>query len=147
MPGEVERIVKICREDSLLLEYLDSIVEQKLSCDGNSKYPATFDRVDVLLASFYQQKRPCPLLNRNGECSIYPLRPLTCRIYVNFYDPLLCDPQHINSRDIPNYLLDLPEETNVLLDRLHFRFDSFKGNTGLRSLLLFALGGEHDEKG
>jgi Fe-S-cluster containining protein len=97
------------------------------------------DPYDIALSAFYQLKRPCPLLGKDGACGIYPLRPLTCRIYVSFSDKRQCLPQNIQSNKTMTYLLDLEKDVMELFDMLHFMYDECDGDVGLRSMLLKLL--------
>lgn len=130
-----------CEKDVTAISRLDEITGAVVddNADAIARERAQFDRVDLLLAGFYQLRRPCPLLDSRGRCLVYPVRPITCRIYVSFSDPQRCRPEHIQEGDAPTALLDLEEEANSLLDDLHFRFDRHGGDTGLRSLLLACL--------
>ncbi|MFP4417254.1 MAG: YkgJ family cysteine cluster protein [Chitinispirillaceae bacterium] len=139
-PQEVDRIIAICRKDEEQLIMIQEVVDHTISLNRKEIEAEGIDPVDLLLASFYQLKRPCPLLSTDGICTIYPLRPLTCRIYVNLSDPHFCDPRYIHDEEIRTYLLDMQESANALLDDLHGRFDTFEGDTGLRSLLIKCLG-------
>jgi len=135
-----KRIVHILNtavEDIRKMEFLDRIVEAKLEETGLGE-TENIDSTDLLLASYYQFRRTCPLLD-NGSCSIYSVRPLTCRIYMSFSDVARCSPDYINTGDIPTYLLDLEEEANSLIDQLHFRYIRYEGDTSLRSLLVSYL--------
>lgn len=132
--GSVGRIAAQCRRDEKALERLNAIVEEKLGGERNHPLAAALDPVDLLLASFYRLRRPCPLLE-NGRCLAYPVRPLTCRMYVSFSAPERCDPDYLSEEDIPTYLFDLEEEADTAIDRLHFRYQKFENVTGLRSLL------------
>jgi Fe-S-cluster containining protein len=133
-PERIPEIIKVCENDSHQLEHLEKTM---LSHPDVSQTPEDqLDQTDLLLSVFYQFRRPCPLLDSFGKCSVYPVRPLTCRIYFSFSDPTRCEPEYINEGEIPTYLLDAQEEVSELLDTLHFRYITFEGNTGLRSLLL-----------
>ncbi|MFP4015025.1 MAG: YkgJ family cysteine cluster protein [Chitinispirillaceae bacterium] len=128
-----EDILKKCKDDLTVLKNLDRVVNEKLErvqCRND------LDATNLLLSAFYQLERPCPLLGHEGACSVYPVRPLTCRIYMSFSDPSRCSPENINDGEIVTYLLDLEEKSNELLDELHFRFCRYEGNTGLRSVLI-----------
>jgi Fe-S-cluster containining protein len=138
-PQQVSRIVRQCRNDEKTLRDLNEIVETKLAASRNDPSTAALDPVDLLLASFYRLRSPCPLLE-NGLCLAYAVRPLTCRMYVSFSAPERCDPAYIDKDDIPTYLFDLEEEADGVIDRLHFRFLKFKNVTGLRPLLAAHLG-------
>jgi len=134
MPGRIDAIVDQCARDDRELERLNTIMEARLAAAG--KAAEGIDSVDLLLASWYLLKRPCPLLEqKSGACLAYPLRPLTCRMYVSFSNPSRCTPGRLDDGDTPTYLFDLEEEADSIIDSLHFKFIRFEGNTGLRSLL------------
>lgn len=139
MYGSIDEIVAVAKKDLLELERLDQILSERVAHYTDEQI-ASIDQVDLLLTSFYQLRRPCPLLDKDGNCSIYPVRPLTCRMYLSFSDPSRCAPEYINSEDIPTYLLDVDECANDILDAIHFRYMRFEGDTGLRSLLIKHLG-------
>jgi Fe-S-cluster containining protein len=129
IPGIVEK----CRSDNGRFGRLNAIVKHKLS-SVKSTLKQEIDGTDLLLASFYQLGIECPLLD-NGGCMIYPVRPVTCRMYVSFSDPARCTPESINEGETPTYLFDPEEEVDRLIDQLHVKFMKFQGDTGLRSLL------------
>jgi Fe-S-cluster containining protein len=138
-PEKVCRIVTQCGKDDKTITNLNDIVESKLA-DARGDLSATkLDPVDLLLSSFYRLRKPCPLLE-NGFCLAYPVRPLTCRMYVSFSAPSRCEPDYIDEGDTPTYLFDLEEDANSVIDRLHFRFMKSENVTGLRPLLANYLG-------
>ncbi len=134
IPAKIPSILSRCVEDQAELERLYTFVQKKLSDLHEDEQQ--IDEIDLLLSVFYQSRRMCPLSDSEGLCMVYEVRPLTCRIYVSFSDPGLCDPAYINDEYIPTYLLNLEEEANEILDRLHFKYQKFKDDTGLRSLLI-----------
>lgn len=131
----VNSIITKFREDEKELIKLNDIMEQKLIENRVNKEVSGIDSTDLLLASYYQLERPCALLSDNGICSIYEIRPLTCRIYISFSDPHSCSAECINESDIPTYLLDLEESASKLLDTLHERYDRYS-KSGLQALLV-----------
>jgi len=135
----VGEIVEKFREDIAEMTRLDAIVARKLAEHAGASGAGDIDQVDLLLACFYQMGRPCALLGPDAACGIYPVRPITCRIYVSFSDPAFCDPDYINIADVRTYLLDFEEEASELLDRLHLKYDRFGSDTGLRSVLVKCL--------
>jgi Fe-S-cluster containining protein len=134
-PDRVNTIRTQCESDCRELERLELLVTERLQKQGCTPDNHSIDSVDLLLSVFYQMRRPCPLLTDQGECLVYDVRPITCRMYVSFSDPLRCNPDYINSSLVPTCLIDLSEEANRILDNLHFRYLHYKGDTGLRSLL------------
>ena len=133
MPSSIEKIKKICEQDIAVLEYLDHLVNKKMVEEDIDDEE---DSTVLLLSAFYRMNRPCPLLGTDGTCSIYDVRPLTCRVYMSFSSPDNCHPDNINRDDIPTYIMDLEEDANAVVDQLHFKYQKFNDDTGLRSLLL-----------
>lgn len=134
-PEKIPSFINTFKEDDTNLQFINQIMESKLSEIENDEELNHLDQTDLLLASYYQLKRPCALLDDEGKCSVYSARPITCRIYFNFSKAAMCDPDKINDPDIPTYLVDVQEETNLLLDKLHLKFNRFE-STGLRSTLV-----------
>ena len=133
-PEKIRPILDQCRRDEETLKKLNNIVEAKLLGFNSRGLLKDADAVDLLLASFYRLQIPCPLLDGN-ICIAYPVRPLTCRMYVSFSNPSQCCPDTIDKGEVPTYLFDLEEEADAMIDALHFKFMKFENDTGLRSLL------------
>ena len=138
-PEEIDRIAKILRGDIQCLDRIKRAVEERLKDPSERAALGDIDPYDVALSSFYQLNRPCPLLGKNGSCTIYTIRPFTCRVYVSFSSPDLCRPESILGKKAMTYLLDLEKDTSELFDMLHFMYDVFDGETGLRAMLYKAL--------
>ena len=125
-PEKIDDIIYKFKNDEKELYILNEIVEQKLYEQQLNNEISDIDSTDLLLASYYQLKRPCALLTEKQTCSIYSVRPLTCRIYVSFSKPKHCRPEYINSNNIPTYLLDVEEEANKILDTLHIKYNRYE---------------------
>lgn len=136
LPNRVDAICKSCSDSCRELERLEKLVARNLQERNRTVADAPIDPVDLLLNVFYQMRSPCPLLSDDGRCLVYTIRPLTCRIYMSASDPLRCNPDYIHVSVTPTLIVDLSEEANRILDRLHFKFQHFEGDTGLRSQLL-----------
>jgi Fe-S-cluster containining protein len=132
-PDSIEKIVSQCIEDEAVLNNIEKLTLDKMDVAGDTD---SIDYIDLVLSVFYQMNRPCPLLSESGACSIYKVRPLTCRIYMSFSENALCAPEYQETDDIPTYLLNLDENASEILDRLHFRYQRFPEETGLRSMLV-----------
>jgi Fe-S-cluster containining protein len=135
LPAKMATIAATFREDERELERLEEIVTLRLREPDIREQLSEEDQVELLLASYYRLERPCALLDHDGACGIYPVRPLSCRIYYNFSDPFYCVPSNVDESNVRTYLLDLEEEASELLDALHERFERHGGVTGLRPLL------------
>jgi len=140
---KIKGIMQSFYEDALKFISVQDMIDQKLEDQTKEDLEdEKVDRIDLLLSSFYQLRRPCALLDENQKCIIYPVRPLTCRIYVNFSEPTDCDPDLINNGDAETYILDLEDEAQNILERLNHKYEKHKGDRGLRSLLLKILSEE-----
>jgi Fe-S-cluster containining protein len=138
-PGDIVRITKTLRDDVECLDRIKRAVKERLRDPSERAALGDIDPYDVALTSFYQFNRPCPLLDNNGSCTVYSIRPFTCRVYVNFSSPDLCRPDNILGDKAMTYLLDLEKDASELFDKLHFMYDVFDGETGLRAMLYKAL--------
>lgn len=63
-------------------------LKAKLKETSDKQYGAAFE---VWLFSLI----PCPLLDEQNLCSVYPTRPLICRSYYATSDPYLCHPHRL----------------------------------------------------
>ncbi len=139
MPEKVPLFLEALKEDAAHLEHLQGVVAEKLPDEEG--VPCDLDERELLLSCFYILGRPCVLVDSEGKCSVYPLRPLTCRIFVSFGDPGKCDPERIDAEETETCNLDLDRKADALLEELHRRFDRFGDERGLRALLLNILSG------
>ena len=137
--SEITAIVNTLCADIACLDKIRKTVKRRLSDSAEKAALGDTDPYDLVLSSFYQFKRPCPLLTKDGSCSIYPIRPLTCRVYISFSSNEFCKPSRISNDKALTYLLDLEQDASDLFDRLHFMYDIFDGNTSFRSMLYTAL--------
>jgi Fe-S-cluster containining protein len=144
LPQNIAALCAVLREDATLLQQLDDALDERVLKDAAPHTLAALDRDDLLLEGFYQLRRPCALLDSQGACSIYRLRPMSCRTYLSFSDPLLCDPDTIYYHEVRTCLCTLEDEADELLGELHERYDSCGGDTSLRTLLPYYLEGFRD---
>lgn len=143
-PEKTPAICALLREDASLLQALDDELDEGVLKNAAPQTLQALDRDDLLLEGFYQLRRPCALLDDHGACSIYPLRPMSCRAYLSFSDPLLCDPDTIYYHEALTCLCTLEQEADLLLEELHARYDHCDLDTSLRTLLPYYLEGFRD---
>ncbi len=93
------------------------------------------DETDLLLSAFYQLERPCPLLDPEGSCSIYAIRPMMCRSFFNTGSVETCHPERINEDDSVTMIVELDAECEAILDTLHMKHTRFGVLSALRPLL------------
>lgn len=134
-PDLIDFVIESFRQDEEVLESLCGLVDEKIS--GYSSFTDDIpDKYDLLLSCFYQMERPCALLDKNGRCIVYPVRPLTCRDYLNIRDCNACLPDRINEEKEATLIMDISDKVSKLLEILHRRFDYGDDNMSLRSLLV-----------
>lgn len=144
MPKKIPSLCATLREDAALLQTLDDALDEQVLKNASPRTVQNLDRDDLLLEGFYQLRRACPLLDPHGACSIYTLRPMSCRAYLSFSDPLLCDPDTIYYHEVLTCLCTLEQEADELLEELHERYDHCDLDTSLRTLLPYYLEGFRD---
>lgn len=88
-----------------------------------------------LLDAFYKKEIPCPLLDDNSNCIIYPLRPRACRGFYSHSRADFCT-TFASTRDESQgtFMILPPEEIQEMLYTIHENSNS-SYPTALRSLL------------
>lgn len=134
-PDKVGDVIKSFVEDTEVFDSLRVVVDEKAA--EYSSFPDEIgDRYELLLSCFYQLERPCALLDEKGRCVVYPVRPLSCRDYINLRDSEVCHPERINEEENATLVMFPPDTISQKLEILHRRFDSGSDNMSLRSLLI-----------
>ena len=64
---------------------------------------------DEALHQYFAAWKPCPFSNGVGDCTVYPLRPVSCRMYFSETDPKFCTPEHLRTPDNDSYIVYLPD--------------------------------------
>lgn len=64
---------------------------------------------DEALHDYFAAWTPCPFSDYKGDCSIYPLRPVSCRMYFSETDPKYCTPEHLRTPRNDSYIVYLPD--------------------------------------
>ncbi len=136
---EVERIVSYLR--TFLPQQISTIIDESKRSEGvfetlynTHSFSEDDDEELLLLTSFFKEEIACPLLDSEGDCLVYPVRPLTCRSFFSKRDPIFCKSEYLEEIEEATFLLTPSEEVQDLLDILHEKYDRF-GITGLRALL------------
>lgn len=99
----------------------DDLLEIMEACQARS---STFDRLyatrfetvgsedeaeDLALHDYFAQWKPCPFSDKAGDCSIYPLRPVSCRMYFSETSPDFCKPEFLQTEKNESYIVYLPD--------------------------------------
>jgi len=137
-PDIIDSVIGLFREDAEVIASLKNIVDEKIT--GYSSLPEEIpDKYELLLSCFYQLERPCALLDENGRCVVYPVRPLTCRDYMNIRDPEACLPERINEDGNATLIMHISDSIAEHIEILNRRFDQGCDDMSLRGLLVRIL--------
>lgn len=64
---------------------------------------------DEALHQYFAAWKPCPFSDYKGDCTVYPLRPVSCRMYFSETDPKFCTPEHLRTPENDSYIVYLPD--------------------------------------
>lgn len=121
-------IIQSLKEDEALLAALKEAVDEK----EVELAKENFDPLDVLFAAFYHMNRPCEFLNEQSSCTIYDIRPMICRAFINIGDPAVCAEEE-TAREDATMVIKLDEECEEMLHTLHRMHGGCDSDFGLRS--------------
>lgn len=100
-------------EASLIRKYIETyfteeqVKDLKIKIEKNLKYVPTYKQiadcktvkeVELIVNKYRDLNIPCVFLNKDGECTIYEVRPLQCRAHFIISDPAICREENIASR-------------------------------------------------
>jgi Fe-S-cluster containining protein len=64
---------------------------------------------DKALHDYFAAWKPCPFSDKAGDCTVYPLRPVSCRMCFSETDPKFCTPEHLQTPENDSYIVYLPD--------------------------------------
>lgn len=64
---------------------------------------------DGALHDYFSWWRSCPFSNGVGDCTIYPLRTVSCRMYFSETDPKYCTPDMLQTEKNDSYIVYMPD--------------------------------------
>lgn len=64
---------------------------------------------DLALHDYFSAWKPCPFSDYKGDCGVYKLRPVSCRMYFSETDPKFCTPEHLQKPENDSYIVYLPD--------------------------------------
>jgi len=77
---------------------------------------------EALLHSYFSQRLPCPFIRASGDCGIYALRPLTCRMYFSHTDPRFCTSEHLQTPANRSFIVYLPDAIEEKIAEVSMRY-------------------------
>ena len=70
---------------------------------------------DRSLHDYFSQWRPCPFSLPKGDCGIYPLRPVSCRMYFSETHPDFCVPEYLQTEKNESFVVYMPDHIEEAL--------------------------------
>ena len=70
---------------------------------------------DCALHDYFSQWKPCPFSSPKGDCGIYPLRPVSCRMYFSETLPKFCVPEYLQTEKNESFVVYMPDHIEEAL--------------------------------
>lgn len=64
---------------------------------------------DKALHDYFSKWKPCMFSDYKGDCGVYQIRPVSCRMYFSETDPKFCVPEHLQTPANESYIVYLPD--------------------------------------
>jgi len=116
-------IMEACQvRSSLFSKFFERRREEALqrqdsaAAEGENTPDGAADHMDIddyaedrALHDYFGAWNPCPFSDKVGDCTVYPLRPVSCRMYFSETDPKFCTPEHLQTPENDSYIVYLPD--------------------------------------
>ena len=73
------------------------------------------DAEDRALHDYFSQWKSCPFSSPQGDCRIYPLRPVSCRMYFSETLPKYCVPEYLQTEKNESFVVYMPDHIEEAL--------------------------------
>ena len=107
-------IMEACQVRSSLFSRM--FEKRRVEAEGRTETDGPDCRMDVddeaedkALHDYFNAWKPCPFSNAVGDCTVYPLRPVSCRMYFSETSPKFCTPEHLQTPENDSYIVYLPD--------------------------------------
>lgn len=119
-PFELLHFYASLRTEARLADYLEACLARvrafgRLATDlQQALEPVTStsepdDEEERRLHAFFSLGLPCPFVAFSGDCGVYALRPVTCRMYFSTTAPQFCVPEHLQTPANRSFIVYLPD--------------------------------------
>ena len=109
---DFEELIRECRKR---IEDFDGWRE---FCDETYPERTSAERDDLALEHYYDERNPCPFLDGEGACGVYPDRPMTCRMYLASSPPEFCEAEMNTDDRADIFTIPADESIAARLERL-----------------------------
>ena len=70
---------------------------------------------DKALHDYFSAWNPCPFSDKKGDCTVYPLRPVSCRMYFSETHPKFCVPEYLQTEKNESFVVYMPDHIEEAL--------------------------------
>ena len=70
---------------------------------------------DKSLHDYFSLWKPCMFSDHAGDCLIYPMRPVSCRMYFSQTSPAYCTPEYLQTEKNESYIVYMPDSIEETL--------------------------------
>jgi Fe-S-cluster containining protein len=88
----------------------ETLLKNRLADQGTED-----DAEDGALHDYFGQWKPCPFSSSSGDCGIYGLRPVSCRMYFSETLPQFCTPDFLQTEKNESYVVYMPDNVEEAL--------------------------------
>lgn len=127
-PFELIYLYKNLRERDDLISIMEACQVRssmfKTLCDNRrGEAPSEEEAEDMALHDYFAQWKSCPFSDPKGDCTVYPLRPVSCRMYFSETDPRFCTPEHLQTPNNESYIVYLPDSAEEAVYGISEHYD------------------------
>lgn len=99
--SDLVSVMEACLSRAALFESLFKARREENDSDDESE--------DLALHDYFAKWRACPFSDAKGDCMVYPVRPVSCRMYFSETDPKFCTPEYLKTSNNDSYIVYLPD--------------------------------------
>ena len=107
---ERDDLITVMESCRLRTDTFNNLFEMRLESVGSED-----EAEDLALHDYFAEWMPCPFSDRKGDCGIYGLRPVSCRMYFSQTDPCFCRPETLQTPQNESYIVYLPDNIEEAL--------------------------------
>lgn len=102
--------MSIMEDCQIRASLFESLLGKRLA-DSDSEDEAE----DGALHDYFSQWKPCPFSSLKGDCGIYPIRPVSCRMYFSETLPKFCVPEYLQTEKNESFVVYMPDHIEEAL--------------------------------
>ncbi len=94
-------IMEACQMRSSLFEKLFEQRKESTASEDEAE--------DLALHDYFASWRSCPFSDAVGDCTVYSVRTVSCRMYFSETDPKFCTPESLQTEKNESYIVYMPD--------------------------------------